>query len=380
MTQQKSNLVSNHHFANLALDVNLHQYILADNASQMNYSPPYLASSPSCISVIMGQEEHKSTCSTFDHLILYEKNVADVVEAIMGAIYVVGGLRSCCEFIHYIHMQSDINLELIQNNGHVLDHVSMWEFHQTDEILNVDDDFCKTCLKGRYKFKNYELLKSALMPGNLIFERLEFIGDAILDFIATVLLIKSIAQDSTPGILTNLRSTATCNYTFSILCIRFQFVKYIGPHSHLDKINKFKINHSDAFDDPEWYPLGPSEEGPKILGDVFEAIAGAVFIDSGGDLNAVANAFLEWVDLIRFKLRPETFMHHPVTKLMIMCQDEKCRFNSFEYDSNEEIKSAKFIVHGRGVGFGSGHNKKNARREASVDALRVIEQDAVKFW
>ncbi|KAL0482274.1 endoribonuclease Dicer [Acrasis kona] len=383
MSQQKSRIVSNRHFSNVAVDIGLQEFMIADNAAQLNYSAPFLNSSDvNCVSVIFGEQKDSTSMavSTCGHLILYEKNVADVVEALMGAMYVYGGLNACCHFVNYLNMRQDINVSLLLSNANVINHQDVWDYVPVDcGGLTASDVFCGVCLNHQYEFKNPDLLKYALTPGGILFERLEFIGDAVLDFISTILLMKSVGDDSTPGILTNLRATATCNYTFSIMSTRQSFHKYI-PATQTNKIENFILTHGDAIEDCDWYPLGPSEEGPKILGDVFEAVAGAIFIDSGMDVNAVATAYSQWIDVVRSKLKPETFKNHPATKLMIMCQDEKCQQSTFEYQLQDPVKKAIFMVHGKQVGVGTGHNKKSARREASANALQLIEKDAVTFW
>ena len=38
-------------------------------------------------------------------------------------------------------------------------------------------------------------------------------------------------------------------------------------------------------------PVAKDIETPKFLGDIFESIAGAIFVDSGGSLEAVRNVY-----------------------------------------------------------------------------------------
>lgn len=60
---------------------------------------------------------------------------------------------------------------------------------------------------------------------NLIFIRLEFLGDAILDYVITRHLYEDSCKYS-PGVLTDLRSALVNNNIFAALAVKWDFHKY----------------------------------------------------------------------------------------------------------------------------------------------------------
>jgi len=122
------------------------------------------------------------------------------------------------------------------------------------------------------------------------------LGDAILDFLITRLLFDDPRKHS-PGTLTDLRSALVNNTFFASLAVTYDFQKYLKILSHdlfrvkTNFVNKFKAKYyreqcnlfigegeTDNLDDIEV---------PKALGDVFESVAGAIFLDSGMSLDVV---------------------------------------------------------------------------------------------
>ncbi|QIW09606.1 ribonuclease III [Francisella sp. LA112445] len=123
-----------------------------------------------------------------------------------------------------------------------------------------------------YKFKDQTLLVRALTHRSKTkknYERLEFLGDSILGFvIAEELYLKF--PDLAEGKLSQIRSKLVKGATLAQLALQF-------------KIDEFVI-------------LGASEQGgqkrEKILEDIFEAIIGAIYLDS--DFATVKKVVLCW--------------------------------------------------------------------------------------
>ncbi|WP_150466618.1 ribonuclease III [Francisella sp. SYW-9] len=123
-----------------------------------------------------------------------------------------------------------------------------------------------------YKFKDQTLLLRALTHRSKTkknYERLEFLGDSILGFvIAEELYLKF--PDMAEGKLSQIRSKLVKGATLAQLALQF-------------KIDEYVI-------------LGASEQGgqkrEKILEDIFEAIIGAIYLDS--DFATVKKVVLSW--------------------------------------------------------------------------------------
>ncbi|KZS02245.1 Uncharacterized protein APZ42_000786 [Daphnia magna] len=84
-----------------------------------------------------------------------------------------------------------------------------------------------------YTFKNKALLVEALthasyLPNRITncYQRLEFLGDAVLDYLVTRFYFDNPCQYS-PAILTDLRSAMVNNETFAIIAVRNRFHLYL---------------------------------------------------------------------------------------------------------------------------------------------------------
>ncbi len=117
-----------------------------------------------------------------------------------------------------------------------------------------------------YRFKDHSLLSIALTHKSLKqgsrqnYERMEFLGDSIIESILSHWLYNSLPE-ADEGILTRQRS-ALVNHNFLTL---------IAYHIHLDKF--IQVDKSVRLQDRKVLD--------NILSDVFEALIGAVFLDGG---------------------------------------------------------------------------------------------------
>lgn len=212
-----------------------------------------------------------------------------------------------------------------------------------------------------YNFKNRAFLLQALThssytPNRITncYQRLEFLGDAVLDFLITCYIYET-CGNLTPGDLTDLRSALVNNVTFACFTVKYGFYKHmLSINQKLDKsIEKFVLyqeskNYVVNDDvvlllqetDNELY-IGENVDVPKVvtcvlifflyyfqflsqaLGDLFEALAGAVYLDSGMNLETVWKVFykLMWKEIDEFsknipknavRLLHETVGAHPL--------------------------------------------------------------------
>jgi len=136
-----------------------------------------------------------------------------------------------------------------------------------------------------YKFKNPKILLRALTTpqyGNENalphYEILETLGDAVIKLIFSLKLYNKGEED--PGNLTKTKQRLEDNRTFSKVANEMKLWRYVFASS------KQKI------------------EGTSILAEVFEAICGAIYIDSGNNLKIVEQTmidkhFYDWDSMIK---------------------------------------------------------------------------------
>ncbi|KAH9630165.1 hypothetical protein HF086_004871, partial [Spodoptera exigua] len=131
------------------------------------------------------------------------------------------------------------------------------------------------------------------------YERLEFLGDAILDFLITSHIFEN-CRELKPGEMTDLRSALVNNVTFASYVVKLGLHKFLCSELNptLDKAiilfveHQVQRNHEIVEDvlyliDEEECPIAQYVEVPKVLSDILEALVGAIFLDSGGDLTKV---------------------------------------------------------------------------------------------
>jgi len=144
-----------------------------------------------------------------------------------------------------------------------------------------------------YTFNNGKLLVQALThrstaSNSLSYERMEFMGDAIVDAFITSRL-KERFPNIRPGSLTLARACLVTNGLLAYLAI-----VELELHRHLIH-NSLALRErcQEAAEMARCHPIDHIEsypflwDPPKPLADGFEAISAAIFLDSRGDLEAV---------------------------------------------------------------------------------------------
>lgn len=125
-----------------------------------------------------------------------------------------------------------------------------------------------------------------MVPGNKTFERLEFLGDAVLD-VYTIVNLQNMAErfkvqlfpEKLHGIKVFLLSKESLG-RLAILCDLQIYVDYVTEEN---KNNCLKFYDSINLQEDQvrflWFKSNFS--APKVLSDVFEALFGAIFLDGG---------------------------------------------------------------------------------------------------
>jgi len=193
-----------------------------------------------------------------------EKIIADLVESIIGSYFCSGGYSCAAQVIRSLGIQDSREYfpSAIKIPG--LESVDLSVTQQTVDFIES---------RFGYKFKNLSLVEDALTAHRkLNNQRLEFLGDAVLDAAVTALLFHSL-PDAAEGVLTMERSKATCNANLARLGLK------MGLHEHLQVQITLRSLLLSA---------GTSDlHEPKLLADAFEALIGAVYLDSGEDMAVI---------------------------------------------------------------------------------------------
>lgn len=146
-----------------------------------------------------------------------------------------------------------------------------------------------------YEFKNKKLLKTALTHISLAKEtgeesnqRLEFLGDSVLSFVIASKLFE-LYPDCDEGVLTEMRAFLVCEKSLA------------------DLAEKMNLGREISFSKTEIRTDGKHKN--SILADTFEAVLGAIYLDSSIDVAQkwVLDAFgdrllnIEYEDVMSYK-------------------------------------------------------------------------------
>ncbi|XP_043489191.1 endoribonuclease Dcr-1 isoform X3 [Polistes fuscatus] len=244
-----------------------------------------------------------------------------------------------------------------------------------------------------YKFNNASYLLQAFTHASYqlnnltdCYQRLEFLGDAVLDYLITRHLYEDARQHS-PGALTDLRSALVNNTIFASLAVRCGFHKYfrhLSPGLNV-VINRFvRIQEANGHSiSEEYYLIGGSEfeeaediEVPKALGDVFESLAGAIYLDSGMSLDAVWSVYYK-IMKSEIELFSINVPKSPIRELLEL-EPETAKFGNPEKLADGRRVRVSVDVINKGVFKGIGRNYRIAKCTAAKCALKQLKKVSSK--
>mgnify|MGYP001625267998 CR=1 FL=1 len=199
-----------------------------------------------------------------------------------------------------------------------------------------------------FKFKNRKLINAALTHPSKSkenYQRLEFLGDSILDFLVGEYLFKN--SDKNEGDLTVLRSHFVSEEYLSECFDRLQ----IEDELFLGKSLKNKVTRA-------------------IKGDVFEAIVGAIYLEFG--LEDVRNFIIKNLQLENFNNVEDTNYKSQLQELVQ--GNFKCTMK-YETEKEGEIFVAKFFMDEDLIATGYGKDKLSAEQNCAFVALNKLFVD-----
>ena len=182
-------------------------------------------------------------------------------------------------------------------------------------------------------------------PSFVSYERLEFLGDAILEFIISEYLYKE--RHLEEGVMTKMRARYVCEEALATYARDLKFEDDV------------KLGGSEL------------ENGPNdtILADIFEAFIAACYLDKGMDFTR--DLVLKIVT--KYILKKVDFLHDYKSTLQELVQTDK---KSVTYEivsesgpSHDKTFVVQVKVDGIVLGKGTGSSKKQAEQMAAKEAL-----------
>ncbi|CAH1411951.1 unnamed protein product [Lactuca virosa] len=382
LTRMRQQMVSNMVLYHYALTKGLQSYIQADRFAPSRWAAPGVL--PVFDEDIKETSEHEDIKDDDDledgeleeeeegdsssYRVLSSKTLADVVEALIGVYYVEGGKQAANHLMKWIGIEVEFDWSEVG-----------WctrPSNVPDSILrSVDFEALEGALNIKFNDKGLliEAITHASRPSSGVscYQRLEFVGDAVLDHLITKHLF-FMYTDLPPGRLTDLRAAAVNNENFARVAVKHNLHLHLrhGSSALEKQIRDFVKEVESEVSKPGFNSFGLGDcKAPKVLGDIIESIAGAIFLDSERDTSAVWKVFQP---LLQPMVTPETLPMHPVRELQERCQQQA---EGLEYKAtrNGNVATVQVLIDGVEVGVAQNPQKKMAQKLAARNALAALK-------
>jgi ribonuclease III len=214
-------------------------------------------------------------------------------------------------------------------------------------------------------FNDHELLKRSLTHRSLLNEkknknlkhneRLEFLGDAVLELIISEYLFHKY-PDRPEGELTSFRAAIVNTSSLAEVSQKLE----IGEHLLMSKGEE----------------MTGGREKEYLLANALEAVLGAIYLDQGYDaakIFVIKHLTPKIEDIVKYRLDID-----PKTKLQERSQRILKRTPSYkvigeEGPDHEKIFTVVVKMNGKIYGKGEGANKQKAEENAAIEALEKLE-------
>jgi ribonuclease-3 len=212
-----------------------------------------------------------------------------------------------------------------------------------------------------YTFENKELLIEALthksykQPYNN--ERLEFLGDAVLDLIVGEYLYKKF-RNFDEGKLSKMRASLVNEGGFTSLAIYLR----LGEHIYLSNAEENNSGRTKS----------------SLLSNAFEALMGAIYLETG--LQKVQEITISLLEHVHPDISLETLFKDYKTSLQELTQAHYGTTPEYQLiaahgpDHKKEFEVA-VIIDGKRYASAQGKSKKQAQQEAAQIALEMLSKE-----
>ena len=226
-----------------------------------------------------------------------------------------------------------------------------------------------TVLESRlgYRFRNQALLTEALTHSSYLQnnpdagshnQRLEFLGDSVLQFILTDALYREFPDDR-EGVLSRRRAVLS----------KGGFLTQMARDLGLDASLLLNKSEEDS----------GGRNRASILEDAFEALVGAIYLDS--DIAVTRTLVLGWYGPLADRLAVSEDAENPKGRLQELIQPEHGN-NALSYHVNAtsgprhaQVYEVEVRLNDRPLGTGTGTSKKTAEEAAARVALTVLRAE-----
>ena len=212
-----------------------------------------------------------------------------------------------------------------------------------------------------YKFKNKELLKKALTHTSYAYEhniesneKLEFLGDSILEFVSSIYLFENY-RNLKEGEMTKVRATVVCEKSLYKVAKKHNFNDYL----YLGKSER----------------MSHGENRPAILADSVEAVIAGIYLDGGMEpaQKFIIENLKEEIEIASQNVGQKDYKTVLQEKLQ-KAGEVKIEYRIINESGPDHNKTFEALVEcdGKKLAKGIGKSKKMAEMEAAKKALENI--------
>ncbi|WP_071705653.1 ribonuclease III [Murdochiella vaginalis] len=217
-----------------------------------------------------------------------------------------------------------------------------------------------------YRFQHPDLLQQAMIHRSVLNERpneaaesnerLEFLGDAVLELITTDHFFRRYPKDP-EGELSRKRALAVCEASFA----------EIGREIGIDSL--LQLGHGEE--------MQGGREKPSLLADAFEALCGAIYLDGG--MNFLSSWFVQKLEDMHGKLEASSIdtdaksalhryvLRHGLSQDYVVLEESG--------PSHQRTFRVAVEINGKRIAEGSGKSKKRAEAQAAHAALMLLNKN-----
>jgi endoribonuclease Dicer len=389
---QRMLMICNKNLFTRAKELQLYEYVRTQEFSRRTWYPPN-------ITLIRGKGAGKDVSQPIHHLA--DKSIADVSEALIGAAFVQydkpGEEWQAQQWEPAVRVVTKLVKKEYHDIQQWTDYVAAYQLpeYQTGEIGAVHRDLVEKVFQEHpYRFQYPRLLRSAFTHPSKptgwdkipSYQRLEFLGDALLDMACVRHLFYGY-PDKDPQWLTEHKMAMVSNRFLGALCVK------LGFHAHMRhsqsalgaQVVQWVAEARDAEEAAHGtvdYWTGINQP-PKCLPDIVEAYVGAMFIDCGFSFGPVQEFFDMhikpfFLDMVIY----DTFANnHPVIQIHNMltvnfgCRDFAVLADELPTGDAKATPKvvAGLIIHNRVVAFSTGSSSRYAKIRACHKGLESLD-------
>ena len=233
--------------------------------------------------------------------------------------------------------------------------------------MAIGKEFFELENKMGYKFSNIQYLETALTHTSYTNEqksrgmnfssneRLEFLGDAVLEIVVSEYLFENY-KNMSEGALTKMRQNLVCEKTLAKIAAEIEIGEYVN------------LGRGEELTD--------CRKRPKLLADTFEAVIAAIYLDAGASNKDYRSVILS---LLKNEIMASASMRHGDFKTLLQQLVEKDGASILEYEvvdesgpDHDKVFTVVAKINNNIVGTGVSKSKKDAEMQAARVALDLF--------